>query len=427
MINVQDGRLYFDGCDTVQLAKEFGTPVFVYSKQGIIDKLTELKECFVLTYPKNRIAYAAKAFFPLAMGQLLQQQGVCVDVVSGGELYTAIKAGVTPENIEFNGNNKSKNELEMAIDYGIGRIIVDGLQELSLIEEICEKKQKKASILFRITPGVKVDSHDYIVTGKKDSKFGIPLEDAILLPQVEAAIRSPYIEFLGLHFHVGSQLLENSSHLQAVEKLLELVGKIKQTFGYDLQELNIGGGFGVRYTEETPPPFAYFITPIMEKIVEYYEERGLPLPAVVTEPGRSIVAENAICLYTVGSIKEIPGVRKYISVDGGMGDNIRPSLYDAKYTAVLANKADAAAEEVVTISGKYCESGDILIKDIELPKAEAGDVLAVFSVGAYGISMASNYNKNPLPGVIWINEGKAEWIVQPQSYEDMLKNEVLPG
>jgi diaminopimelate decarboxylase len=311
----------------------------------------------------------------------------------------------------------------MAIEYGIGRIIVDGLTELDIIEEICKEKGKTAKILFRVTPGVKSTSHDYIVTGKKDSKFGIPLD--VIMEQVKRAIDSEYIDFYGIHFHVGSQLFDNDSHLQAVEIFLKLAENIKNEFGYDLKEINLGGGFGVKYVDEERKPASYFIEPMMERIVNYYEAAGITRPNVVIEPGRSIVAEAGITLYTIGQIKDIKDIRKYVSVDGGMTDNIRPALYQAEYTGVIANKAEEEKTEVVTISGKCCESGDILIRDLQIAHPERGDIFAIFSTGAYGYTMASNYNKNRIPGVVFVKDGADRVVVKPQSYDDMLMNEIL--
>lgn len=422
---LKNGKLYFDGCDTTELAKQYGTPLYVYSENDMINRFDELKECFVNKYENTRVAYAAKAFFPIGMAKLVDKCGMCVDVVSGGELYTAIKAGFPAEKIEFNGNNKQPEELEMAIDYGIGRIIIDSLQELKLIEDICEKKKAKIKALFRVTPGVKSSSHDYIVTGKKDSKFGIPLEDDVIFPQIEAAIKSEYVDFYGFHFHVGSQLFDNESHLQAVDIILDLATKTREKFGCEIKELNVGGGFGVTYVDEERKPFSYFIDPIMEKIITYSENNNIARPNVVIEPGRSIAAEAGITLYTVGSIKEIKGIRTYMSVDGGMTDNIRPALYQAEYMGIIANKADKKPEKTVTVCGKCCESGDILIRDLEVPAPEAGDIFAVFSTGAYGYTMASNYNKNRIPGVVFVKDGKSRVVVKPQSYDDMLSNEVL--
>lgn len=416
--------LYFDGCDVTALAKEFGTPLYVFSETAINEKLDALAKDFSAKYPRARVAYAAKAFCIKAMLQLVAEKNMCIDVVSGGELYTAMAAGFPAESIEFNGNNKTREEVEMAVEYGIGRIIIDGLKELSLIEEVCQEKGKKMQVLYRITPGVKADSHDYIVTGKKDSKFGIPLDEDVIMPAVKAAIDSEYAEFMGFHFHVGSQLFDNNAHLQALDIVLKLVQDVREAFGYDTKELNLGGGFGVQYVDEEPKPFSYFLDPMMEKIQAFCAEQNMVQPNVVIEPGRSVVAEAGIELYTIGSIKDIRGVRKYVSVDGGMTDNIRPALYQAKYDAVVANKMDQEATDVVTICGKCCESGDILIRDIALPEMEAGDILAVRSTGAYGYSMASNYNKNPIPAVVFVKEGKARLVVRRQTYADLIEREL---
>ena len=366
--SIKDNKLYFDGCDTVALAEKYGTPLFVYAENDIIGRFDELRRDFVDRYANTRVAYAAKAFFTLAMAKLVENCGMCVDVVSGGELYTAIKAGFPAERIEFNGNNKSREELEMAVDYGIGRIIIDSLQELALIEDV---------------------------------------------------------ELYGLHCHVGSQLLDNSSHLQALDILLELVTKVREKLGYELKELNLGGGFGVTYVDEERPAYRYFLDPMMERIDSYYGQLGLDRPNVVIEPGRSIAAEAGITLYTVGSIKEIKGVRKYMSVDGGMTDNIRPALYQAVYTGVMANKAEEEPADVVTVCGKCCESGDILIRDLAVAKPEAGDIFAIYSTGAYGYSMASNYNKNTLPAVVFVKDGEDRLVVRRQTYDDMIKNECI--
>lgn len=424
--HIKNSELYFDGCSTVELAEKYGTPLYVLSETDIVSRFRELREGFTQKYENTRVAYAAKAFGTMAMFRLCQREGICIDVVSAGELYTAIKAGFPPGMIEFNGNNKLPYEIEMALDYGIGRFIVDGLCETDLIEAICKEKGKTASILFRITPGVKSDSHDYIVTGKKDSKFGIPLDEDVLYPQIKKAIESEYINFLGFHFHVGSQLHDNSSHLQAVETILEHTGEVKRRFDYDIKELNIGGGFGVKYTNEDRKSFSYFLDPAMEMIESYFKKLGIKRPEIVIEPGRSIVAEAGISLYTIGSIKEIKDIRKYVSVDGGMTDNIRPALYQAVYDGVIANKADQEKTEKVTICGKCCESGDILIRDIDIANPQAGDIFAVFSTGAYGYSMASNYNKNPIPAVVLVKEGRSELIVKRQSFDDMIQNEIIP-
>ena len=423
----KDGILYFDGCNTVELAKEYGTPLYVMSESTIVEKCREINKSFLQKYKRTRAAYAAKAFLTLAMCKIIEREGLCIDVVSGGELYTLIKADFPAERIEFNGNNKTIEEIELAVDYNIGRIIVDGLDELSLIENVCREKNKKINILYRITPGVKSDSHDYIVTGKKDSKFGIPLDDNIIFPAIEKAIKSEYVKFMGFHFHVGSQLLDNTSHLQALEITLKLIKDTIDRFGYATPEINIGGGFGIKYTDEdNKKPFSYFLDPMMKRIEEFSDELNIQRPEVVIEPGRSIVGEAGLTLYTVGTLKDIPGVRKYASVDGGMTDNIRPALYQAKYLGLIANKADDPKTDIVTICGKCCESGDILIKDAEVAELQRGDIFAIFATGAYGYTMASNYNRNPLPAIVLVKEGESQLIVRRQSFDNLIQNDLIP-
>ncbi|MGX7329769.1 diaminopimelate decarboxylase [Enterococcus bulliens] len=418
----------FDGCDTVELAKTYQTPLYVFSETKIIEACRELREDFVEKYERVRVAYASKAFNTLAMLRLVEREGLCLDVVSGGELYTAIKADFEAEKIEFNGNNKSIEELEMALDYGVGRIIVDGLQELQLIQALCKEKQKTAKILFRITPEISVHTHEYISTGQKDSKFGIPLDETILLPLIKEAIDAPEIDFYGIHFHIGSQLAENQTHLAAAQVALDLVKKIHDTLGYTVKELNYGGGFGVRYTkDDIRQPFSYFLHPLMEKTIAFCQQHNLYRPTIVIEPGRSIVAEAGISLHTIGAIKTLPGIRTYASIDGGMTDNIRPGLYHAQYEGCIANKYQQPASEVVTISGKICESTDILMKDVQLPPVETGDIFATFTTGAYGYSMASNYNKIQIPAAVFVKEGRAALVVERQSYAQVIQNERIPS
>lgn len=423
--DIKDGILYYDGCNTVELAKKYGTPLYVMSETKILEKCKEVKESFLKKYERTRAAYAAKAFLTLSMCKIIENAGLCIDVVSGGELYTAIKAKFPAEKIEFNGNNKTLEEIELAIDYNIGRIIIDGIDELELIEKVCKEKGKKANVLYRITPGVKSDSHDYIVTGKKDSKFGIPLDDEIIYPAIEKAINSEYVYFMGFHFHVGSQLHNNESHLKALDTSLKLIKDTKEKYGYVTPEINIGGGYGIRYTDaDNVKPYSYFLDPIMDKIEKFSKELNITRPEVVIEPGRSIVGEAGITLYTVGTIKNIPSIRKYVSVDGGMTDNIRPALYQAKYEGLVANKADMPKTDTVTICGKCCESGDILIKDMQVAPPERGDIFAIFSTGAYCYTMASNYNKIPLPATVLVKEGQSKVMVKRQTYEDMIRNEL---
>lgn len=422
---IHEGHLYWDGCDTVALAEKYGTPLYVYSETELRGQCRALREQFIDKYENTRVAYASKAFCTIAMCQLMEQEGLAMDVVSGGELYTAIQAEFPAEHIEFNGNNKSIEELTMAIDYGVGRIIVDSLQEVGLIRELCQKLGMTTKVLFRITPEVNVATHDFISTGQKDSKFGIPLDEDILFPQIQAAIEAPEIEFYGFHFHVGSQLADNASHLAAAKVALHLALTVRERFDYTIKELNYGGGFGVRYTEaDIRQPYSYFLDPLMELTESFCQEQNFPRPAIVIEPGRSVVAEAGITLHTIGAIKELPEIRKYVSIDGGMTDNIRPGLYQAQYTGMVANKADAEVTETVTISGKACESTDILVKDLAVPQVTAGDIFATFTTGAYGYSMASNYNKLPIPAVVFVKDGVDRLVVKRQSYAQMIQNEL---
>ncbi len=428
MKEIKNGKLYFDGCDTTELAKEYGTPLYVMSYSDIKGRLDELKRDFTDKYPGNRVAYASKAFCTEGMYEILKREGACIDVVSGGELYAAQKVGFPAERVEFNGNNKLPKEIDQAVEYGVGRIILDGLNEIPMIEAACKKYNKKMNIMVRITPGVAASTHDFIVTGKKDSKFGIPLDEEVFLPIIKQIVDSEYLEFTGLHMHIGSQLFENDAFIEALDVLMDWAARIKEEYGAVIKEVNFGGGFGVTYTNEERKPYSFFLDPLMKRLQERASEMGIVCPNAVIEPGRSIVAEAGISLYTIGQIKDIKGLRKYISIDGGMGDNIRVALYQAEYDGVIANKAEEAKDDKVTVCGKYCESGDILLTDFMVPSSvEMGDILAMYSTGAYGYSMAMNYNNNTKPGVVLVKEGKSDWMVKPQTYEQLVENDVVPG
>lgn len=423
---IKGERLFWDGCDVTALAEKYGTPLYIYSKTMMRERILELKEAFTDCYPNTRIAYAAKAFLPVKMAAFVLEEGLCLDVVSGGELVTALKAGFPPEKIEFNGNNKLPEEIEMAVREGVGRIIIDGSRELDWIAQMAKKYARKVSVLYRITPDVAADSHDYIVTGKKDSKFGFHLGEDGIIDEVQRALSCQEVDLLGFHFHLGSQLFEPEVYLQGVDKLTDLLFALRERYDFVSRELNIGGGFGIAYTSaDKRVPYREFFEPIMQRLDQFFEEQGLKRPCIVTEPGRSLVGEAGITLYRVGAIKEIPGLRKYVAVDGGMTDNIRPALYQAKYEAVVANKAGQVSFEKVTICGKCCESGDIIAKDILLARPEEGDIVAVFSTGAYGYSMASNYNRLPVPAVVFLEKGQSEVVVRRQTYEDVLRQDVF--
>ena len=424
---IKNGKLYFDGCDTTALAKEYGTPLYVFSESDIESRFAELKKDFIEKYGNCRVAYASKAFCSRGMYKLLEKSGFSIDVVSGGELAVAMSVDFPADRIEFNGNNKLPSEIDMAVKYGVRRFILDGTKELPLIEEACEKYDKKVKVVVRITPGVAASTHDYIITGKLDSKFGIPMEDDVLYPLIKNVIDSPYTDFQGLHMHIGSQLFTTKEFMESLEVMLTTATEVKRRLGEDIMEFNLGGGFGVTYTDEERKPYSFFLDPMMERIIEWSKDMGLERPKVSIEPGRSIVAEAGITLYTVGQIKEIKDVRKYVSIDGGMGDNIRVPLYDAVYTGIIANKAEEPCTDKVTICGKCCESGDIIIRDLLIPEStEAGDIVAVYSTGAYGYTMASNYNNCPIPAAVLVKDGRHALLIKRQTYEQIMENQLVP-
>ena len=415
----------FYGCDTAELARKYGTPLYVISEDHIKERCKEIREDFLGKYEKTMAVYASKAFLTKEMARIIKREGIGMDVVSGGELYTAIQADFPMEKIIFHGNNKTREEIELAVKHGVGRMVVDNFYELDLIEKIAQKYNKKMNILFRITPGVDSHTHKYIQTGQIDSKFGIPLNKDIVHKAIEKAMKSEHIELKGFHFHVGSQLHENESHIKALKIMVNLMKEVKDELGFVTKELNTGGGYGIHYSgDEERKPLSFFTDAIMKELEEGCRENGLERPLVIIEPGRWIIGEAGITLYTIGSIKEIPGVRTYVGVDGGMPDNPRPSLYGAKYEGIIANKADKEKTKIVTMAGKCCESGDILIWDLKVPEIESGDILAVLATGAYNYSMASNYNRIPKPAVVMLNEGKDRLIVKRETYDDILKNEI---
>jgi diaminopimelate decarboxylase len=415
----------FGGCDTVYLAKKYKTPLYVISEDYIVDRCNEIKRDFLNKYENTFCAYASKAFLTKEMVRIIKREGLGLDVVSGGELYTALKVDFPAENIIFHGNNKTIDEIEMAVMNDVGRIVVDNVQELDVIDRIAKRFNKKVNILLRVTPGVEVHTHKFIQTGQVDSKFGIPLREELIKEAVLKAADLENISLLGFHFHLGSQIHENNGYIMAVQKILFLIKTLRDELGFITQELNTGGGFGIQYEKyEERKPISYFTDAIMESVIEGCKKYGLRRPRVIIEPGRWIVGEAGITLYTVGFIKEIPGVRTYVGIDGGMSDNPRTSLYNAKYEAVVANKYDEKPRKKVTIAGNCCESGDILIWDLKVPEIEPGDILAVLSTGAYNYSMASNYNRHPKPAVVMVSKGKDRLIVQRQTYEDIIRNEL---
>lgn len=415
----------FYGCDTVVLAKKYGTPLYVVSEDYIKERCKEIREDFLERYDNTMAVYASKAFLTKEMARIIKREDLGMDVVSGGELYTAIQVDFPMEKIFFHGNNKTIDEIEMAVKHGVGRIVVDNFYELSLIEKIAKKYDKIVKILFRISPGIDSHTHKYIQTGQVDSKFGIPLNNKYIYKAIDGAMSCENIDLRGFHFHIGSQLMDNESYIKAIKITTNLMKEVRKELGFITKELNTGGGYGIHYSGDTErKPLSYFTDTVMEELERSCKELGLHRPMVIIEPGRWIVGEAGITLYTIGSIKEIPGVRTYVGVDGGMPDNPRPALYQAKYEGIIANKVNEKKTETVTIAGKCCESGDILIWDLKTPKIETGDILAILATGAYNYSMASNYNRIPKPAVVMVSQGKDRLIVKRETYDDIMKNEI---
>lgn len=413
---------YFSGCDTVKLAKEYGTPLYVMSEDIIMERINEIKDSFLNKYDNVEAYYASKAFLTKEMARIIKREGLGLDVVSGGELYTTKVVEFPMDKIMFHGNNKTPEEIQMALNSKVGHFVCDSIGEIKLINKMAKDLGEKAHILIRVTPGIDSDTHRYISTANVDTKFGIPLSH--IIKAVEISDNLENIDLKGFHFHVGSQLLNNTSHLMAVEILMNLILELKDKCGFVTEELDLGGGFGIYYKEgDERKELSYFVDPMMEYIERFTIENKIKRPKLYIEPGRWIVGEAGITLYTVGSIKEIPNVRTYVGVDGGLPDNPRPALYQAEYEGVIANKIDEELTEVVTIAGKCCESGDVLIWDLKVPKLEAGDILVVKSTGAYNYSMASNYNRIPKPPVVMIKDKEPRLIVKRETYEDMLRNE----
>ena len=416
------GHLEIGGKDTVELAQKYGTPLYIYDVNLIRERARGFKETFDRLGVPSQVAYASKAFSSIAMIQLIEEEGLSLDVVSAGELFTALSAGFPRERIHFHGNNKSIEELEMAIEEQIGCIVVDNEQELITLADLCEQKNKLMPILLRVTPGVEAHTHDYIVTGQEDSKFGFHLENGQAEKAMLFASKSNSVELLGLHCHIGSQIFETTGFLLAAEKLMKKLKEWSDKFEFKAEVLNLGGGFGIRYTaEDSPLPAASYVEEIVVKVKSLAEQFELALPEIWIEPGRSLVGDAGTTIYRIGSTKEIPNVRKYVAVDGGMSDNIRPALYNAKYDAVLANRVNDQAEEKVSIAGKCCESGDMLIWDLPLPKTSSNDLLAVFCTGAYGYAMSNNYNRIQRPAVVFVENGQDCLVVKRESLQDLIK------
>lgn len=425
-----NGHLEIGGADCVDLARQFGTPLYVFDEAHIRNMMRMYRETLKKYKGDGLVLYASKAFSCQAIYRIADEENIGIDVVSGGELYTANRANFPMEKVYMHGNNKLDYEIGDALDLRIGCIVADAYSELDKIDAQAQKRGIKQRILLRINPGVEAHTHAFVQTATTDSKFGFSISDGTAEKATAYALTKKNLHLEGYHCHIGSQIFEKQSFVLAVEKCMAFAKEMREKLNFTLQTLNLGGGYGIWYTDEdkkiSANGYAEYVEALINTVEEKAEEYMMPLPFLLIEPGRSMVGEAGLTLYTVGAIKDIPAVKKYIAVDGGMFDNPRYALYQSKYTPVLANRADEECTEIVSIAGKCCESGDLIAVNVSLPKAETGDILAILSTGAYNYSMAMNYNRNKIPPCVLVKDGKAEYIVKPQSYEDINRNDVIP-
>ena len=425
-LSTKDNMLYIDGVSAADLVKEFKTPLYVYSEKTIRSAMAQFRESINDFYNGNgMVLYASKAFSCKEMYRLAKEENIGVDCVSGGEIYTALSAGFNPKNIVFHGNNKTYDELEFAVKENVGRIIADNFDDLDLIALVAKENKKTVNIQLRITPGIDAHTHDFIKTGQDDSKFGFTLSNGSAFKAAEKAFNTEYINVLGLHCHIGSQIFETLPFEEAAKVMIGFIKEIKEKLGKEIKELNLGGGFGIKYLEsDSPKKFTEFLKDVSKILITETKAADIALPKIFIEPGRSIVAPAGLTLYTVGNIKEIKGMHNYVSIDGGMGDNPRFALYGAKYTVLVANKTEEPKNYTANIVGKCCESGDIIAENVKIAKPERNDILAVLATGAYNYSMASNYNRIPRPAAVLVNDKKAKIIIKRETYEDLVKNDI---
>lgn len=421
----QNGHLTISGVDTVELARRFGTPLYVMDEETIRSACKSFKDSIDKNYGKGLPLFASKAFSCKEIYRIVDSEGLGADVVSGGEIYTALSAGFPAEKLFFHGNNKTSNEIRFAVEKGVGHIVVDNITELELLEQIAGEMGKKVQVFFRIKPGIDAHTHSFIQTGQIDSKFGFALENGEALEAVRLAAALKNVELVGMHCHIGSQIFELDPFVLAAKVMLNFLAQIRDEVGITLTKLNLGGGFGIKYLEtDQPRAYSEFMEPVSAEIHRLCDDLSFPVPAVYIEPGRSIVGPAGITLYTVGAVKTIENVRTYVSIDGGMTDNPRYALYQSDYDCVIANKADKPRDFKVTIAGKCCESGDLIQENTLIQSCEVGDILAVGATGAYNYSMSSNYNRIPRPAVVMVKDGEARMIVKRESYEDLVKNDI---
>lgn len=421
------GHLTFAGLDTVNLAKEYGTPLYLFDEDLIRENINIYKKSIQEYYNGNGMpVYASKAFCCKEICRLVQSEGIGLDVVSGGELYTALSVGFDASRIFFHGNNKTRDELVYAVESGVGTIVVDNLTELDMLDEIAAQQGRVVSIMFRVKPGIDAHTHDFIMTGQIDSKFGLALENGEAITAAKRAVlECKHVDLVGLHCHIGSQIFDIAPFELAAKVMMKFMAEIKSVTGKTLTSLNLGGGFGIKYlNSHDPVAYDEYMHKVSKVIHASSLEHGLPVPRIYIEPGRSIVGPAGITLYTVGAVKEIAGVRNYVSVDGGMADNPRYALYQSPYDVVCANKASIEKNYVATIAGRCCESGDLIQENVALPTPEEGDILAVLATGAYNYSMASHYNRIPNAAVVFISGSKSRIVVKRECYEDLVSNDI---
>jgi diaminopimelate decarboxylase len=420
----RDGHLNIGGYDVIELANRFGTPLYIFDEVTLRDKCHQFKNEFGKRYEDITVTYAGKAFLNRALLSIIKDEGLGLDVVSGGELAIAESVRFPMEMVYFHGNNKTAEEIKQAMRQHVGRIVVDNYDELKMLAEIADETGHISDILLRITPGIDPHTHQHITTGKFDSKFGFALFDAA--DAVAQAMTMPSLSLVGFHFHIGSLIFETQPYQEAIELLIDFAADMAKRYGLELEELNIGGGFALQYEVDSPAPhISEYAKTIVTSLVEKCEEREIEPPSLTIEPGRSLIGQSGVALYRVGAIKDITGIRRYISVDGGMADNMRPALYGAKYEAVVANKMSEKEQQKVTIAGKYCESGDILAANVDLPKIESGDLIAIPDCGAYCLPLASNYNASLKPAIVLVNKGEARLIRRRETFEDLIRLDIL--
>lgn len=420
------GRLSIGGCDLRELADRFGTPLYVYDEHSIREACRAYRGAFEAELPSVRVLYAAKAWLSPALTRILVEEGLGMDVVSGGELHTALAGGMPAEQIGFHGNAKGVDELEQALDAGVGRIIVDNDDELDTLDRLTRERNAAQTIMLRITPGVNARTHVKTTTGLRDSKFGFPLPSGQAAAAVERALAAPGLDLSGFHIHLGSPIYDLQPYRDGIAVAAGFAAEMQERHGYRWREFSPGGGFAIGYTDDRlPPTHAAYAEAVSGALRAACEDHGLPLPEVHIEPGRSVVGRAGVALYSVVSRKEIPGTRTYVAVDGGMADNVRPAMYDSQYRALAAERMRAPAERTVTIAGKFCESGDVLVHDAALPDLQPGELIAMPAAGAYQLAMESNYNLALRPAVVLVRDGEARLARRRQTFEDLLALETL--